>query len=302
MHQEYEFFRKNGQYDADAIASAYQKHGLIILKNFFSESETKNARATLESYIQYKISNGEFLKFSEYQNADFILGDILSIDRLRNFDFIFFKNELTKILKLCLNDDRLVYWGDSSTQAGEAARGFHKDNVGRYDASHNDWCGDYGLIRCGFYLQDHKSHSGGLKVRKSSHNIPNYKIGKSIDVKSEAGDLLFWSMRMTHSGNAKQFAWLPNFSLHPRVEGILPSWAARPEEMRRISCFCAFGRPGTHLDNYIKNMNRREIDYRPYFEHSLPQKFALEACQNAGVIFQEPNDYYGNKYRSASQL
>jgi hypothetical protein len=213
-------------------------------------------------------------------------------------DYLFFGPELLAIARAVLRNEELLYWGDSSIQVGEAARGFHKDNVGRYDANHGDWQGDYSVIRCGFYFQDHVEHSGGLKVRLGSHLIPNHLQGPMADVSSRFGDLAFWSMRLTHSGNNRKLRGLSGIPLHPRLEAAAPKWLTLPEQLRRISAFCAFARPGPQAECYIQNMNRRDADYRPYFQRARRADEAQALLQRYGVTFVKPNDYYGELDRA----
>lgn len=288
-----EIRRESGRYPIDQIIEKFDRFGIVILKNYLPPHQQAELRSIAERHLDEAHSLGGVLKFDEYPKADFLLGDILAVRSLAPFQHLFFGDELLRALRKVLRSEDLVYWGDSSIQYGAAARGFHKDNVGRYDPLHDDWAGDYGLIRCGFYFQDHASHSGGLKVRLGSHKIPDYRVGQMADVASNFGDLAFWSMRLTHSGNNRRLRFLPNFCLHPRLETAMPGWMTVSEQFRRISAFCAFGRPGPQTDCYIDNMNRRDADYRPYFQRAMKANEAEPLLHSYGVRFVCPNDYYG---------
>jgi len=288
-----EIRRVSGSYPMEQIVEKFDRFGIVILKDYILPQRQSELRNIVECHLNAARSRGGVMKFDEYPEADFLLGDILAIRSLAPFQHLFFSDELLQALRKVLGSEDLVYWGDSSIQYGAAARGFHKDNVGRYDPLHNDWAGDYGLIRCGFYFQDHANHSGGLKVRLGSHKIPDYRVGQMADIGSNFGDLAFWSMRLTHSGNNRRLRFLPNFCLHPRLEAAMPGWTTLPEQLRRISAFCAFGRPGPQTDCYIDNMNRRDADYRPYFQRALKANEAEPLLHRYGVKFVLPNDYYG---------
>jgi len=285
--------RRNGSYDIEAVRAAYEEYGVVILREYLPPETRQGMRAILEGKLADLSRQNAILKVKEYPKADFLLGDVLAIRELEPFDNIFFGKEAIEVVKGLLRTDQLEYWGDSSIQAGEAARGFHKDNVDRSDGSRDDWSRDYDLVRCGFYMQDHSRHSGGLKVRLRSHNIPDHLSGQMVDVPTRYGDLVIWSMRLTHSGNNRKLRLLPGVVLHPRLEGHLPKVLAAPEQARRMAAFCSLGKPGSHLDRYIDRMNERDKDYRPYFQFARNPREASSWLRERGVGFRQPNDYYG---------
>lgn len=204
----------------------------------------------------------------------------------------------------------MLYYGDSSTQFDQAARGFHKDNTERSNALSEDWVGDYGLIRAAFYCEDHSDHSGGLKVRISSHKVEACRslfdktkisahAGKSVDVSSEYGDLAFWSLRLTHSGNYRKLKFFPGLSLHPRLEAILPKFLTLDEEMRRYFMSCTFARPGVHFQRYIEKMIQRENDYGPYLKRACNINEAREILDPLNVrLFSDWFSSYGELDRA----
>lgn len=285
--------RINGRYPAERIAETYNQYGIVVLKGYLSAEGRDELRACLDRRLEEARPKGGVIKFEAYPDADFLLGDILAVRELEPVNYIFFGQELLDIARTALQSDELLYWGDSSIQFGEAARGFHKDNVERLDGAHDDWKGSYGLIRCGFYFQDHTNHSGGLKVRLASQNTASHLKGPIADISSTYGDLVLWSMRLTHSGNNRKLKSFLRLPLHPRLEAIAPRALILPEQLRRISAFCAFGRPGSHADHYIKNMNRRDADYRPYFQRARAADVTISLLKRYGLSFIKPNDYYG---------
>jgi hypothetical protein len=285
--------RINGQYLAAQISDIYERYGVVVLKDYLPTESRDGLRSALEARLEAARVRHALLKFDAYPKADFLLGDVLAARELADVDYLFFRAELLAVARTLLRSETLIYWGDSSIQYGEGARGYHKDNVARSDGSHNDWQGSYGLIRCGFYFQDHVHHSGGLKVRLGSHNIATHHVGKRKDIESSYGDLVVWSMRLTHSGNNRKLKLMPKVSLHPRIEMNAPSWLIVEEQMRRISAFCAFARPGGHLDTYIDNMKRRDADYMPYFRHARNVSETQTILAGYGIRFIQPVELYG---------
>jgi hypothetical protein len=285
--------RTGGRYDLAAARDAFERFGVVILCGYLPAATREQLRAILDRKLANLANQSAILRLKDYPKADFLLGDVLAIRELEPFDCIFFGAEAVEMIKGLLRTDELLYWGDSSIQAGEAARGFHKDNVDRNDGTRDDWRRNYELVRCGFYMQDHTRHSGGLKVRLGSHNIPDHRGGRIADVETVYGDLVIWNMRLTHSGNNRKLRFPSGLALHPRLEGRIPSVLAAPEQMRRMAAFCSFGRPGSHLDRYIERMNEREKDYKPYFQFARNRREAAQLLRGRGVSFRLPNEYYG---------
>lgn len=308
--REYEVCRSGAGYPIDEAREKFKELGLIVLKRYLDGDTQDPIRSVLTEKLDAARGRGAVRLFPEYPQAEFLLGDILSVRGLEKYDYIFFKPELVALLKALLNSSDLVYYGDSSTQFGAAARGFHKDNVDRGNANPVDWAGDYSLIRCAFYCEDHSRHSGGLKVRLRSHELENtrsrsdrdkisHHAGKAIDVSSEYGDLVMWNMRLTHSGNFLKLKGFPGLCLHPRFEGILPAALAVKEPMRRYFMSCSLARPGGQLERYIENMLRRVRDYRAYLERARHPAESREILAPRGVTFRQPCDYYARLDTSA---
>lgn len=305
MKQAFEIRRVDGRYPTDEIRAKFDKYGLVVLKEYIPGGARQALRDALTGKLERSRARGEVLKIPEYPAADFLLGDILTIRELAPYDYVFFKPEAVEVIKTILKTPELVYYGDSSTQFDAAARGFHKDNTERYDANAQDWVGDYGIVRAAFYCEDHSRHSGGLKVRLSSHTLDacrnpsdrnkiSVHAGKSVDVSSEFGDLVIWTMRLTHSGNYRKLRFLPALSLHPRIERVLPDWLALPEEARRYFMSCAFARPGAHLDHYMAKFVTRDADVRRYLERARRPAEAEPFLAARGVTLRKPTDYLGS--------
>ena len=285
--------RRDGKYPADKLQETFQRYGIVVLKELIPASYRSELRALLERKLSEGEAQKKVLHLPIYPRADFLLGDVLAIREMEKYDYIFFCDEVLDVVRTLLESRDLLYFGDSSVQFGEGGRGFHKDNVNRYDGSHNDWRGDYGLLRCGLYMQDHVIHSGGLKVRLCSHNYPNHLEGQIADVATAFGDLAIWSKRLTHSGNTRKLRLFPWVPLHPRLEMICPAVLRAPEQMRRISVFCSFGRPGSHTDTYIDNLGVRANDYKEYLRRARHPREAEPLLKKKRVSLVAPFPYYG---------
>lgn len=233
-------------------ANAFDRDGYTIVRNVFSTDEVNDLRRRTLQQVEFdrrqsKLYTHETLPFK------FGKGDLLSKPLLQD---VVLDDRIIGIARQLQPPGQLVYFGDSVYTVGMGGRGFHRDNIDRGDLSGPDWKGPYTLLRIGIYLQDHRYHSGGLRIKVGSHLR---KDGQPIIVDSEAGDVVVWNMRTLHSGNAVRLRFWPSYGHLPTVrnlrrfklgEGDIPMWMQRPQD-ERIALFMSFGVESTHLDRYV---------------------------------------------------
>lgn len=150
-----------------------------------------------------------------------------------------------------------VYFGDSSISVGENERGFHKDNADRYDGAAPDWRSRYTLIRFGIYLQDHSKHSGGLNVRRHSHEYPSRLRGRTDYMKSTPGDLVVWNLRTTHSAGGVLLRHFEDLYLPPALARLVPDALRMPSQRERIALFTTYGLKDDHMNRYLSYLQTR---------------------------------------------
>lgn len=271
--------------------SAYERDGYVLVKDVFSSEEMARLRSKSEVLKRNAVAAKHYIPDSQYPDAVFLAGDLLSKDELQACDFAIFDRRVLSCVKQILGPD-IVYFGDSSIQFGEGTRGFHKDNVDRSDPNGPDWEGPYKVIRVGIYLQDHARHSGGLKVRVRSHQYVSHHDGKAVNVPSKPGDIVLWNLRTSHSGNNVRLRLFPNLCLHPRIERIIPRRLRVPEQQERIALFCAFGAPGQTLDRYIQYLTTR-TDSIDHWRKSRSNEATMDLAKRREVEVRHPISDYG---------
>jgi hypothetical protein len=184
-------------------------------------------------------------------------GDLLSNPYMNR---IMLDGKMADISRQILNREDLVYYGDTTIAIREGTPGWHKDNADRTDPDAPDWRSDYTQLRFGVYLQDHAKHSGGLNVRRGSHNIPDFTTGEVVHLQSQIGDIGVWSMRITHSAAGTLLKWAPGRNRHPdpfEVKNINPKHIL-PRDKQRIAIFSAIGAEDEHHDRYLEYLKTRE--------------------------------------------
>src|SRR4026208_758131 len=181
---------------------SFRARGYVIVRGVFSKEEVQQLRERVGLLRTRELADGRnILREPEHPGVLNILGDLLGKEEFREFDYLTLDPRILAVAQQLLGGD-LVYSGDSAVQIGQGGRGFHKDNVTKYDPAGADWNGDYPLLRIGIYLQDHEKHSGGLKGRVGSHLLASHRSGSATNIPSAAGDVVAWNLRITHSANA----------------------------------------------------------------------------------------------------
>jgi hypothetical protein len=261
-------------------ADRFARDGYVIVRQVFSAEEIDDMRRQVQRQVEADRAEGKFeVSFYQYMGVKSGKGDLLSKVHLRA---ILLDERILEIARSLLPSKPLVYFGESTYQLGSGGRYFHRDNVDRSKAEGPDWHGEYTLLRLGVYLQDHRRHSGGLKVRIGSHL---HDGGRSCLVDSEVGDVVVWNMRTLHSGNAVRLRFWPGFArLEPigrwrRLkigEDMIPSWMQLPLERERAALFMSFGVESAHLDRYIAEFLG---EYEEPSERTISARFGAEVWE-----------------------
>lgn len=266
----------------ETIKQQFDKDGFVLVKKIFSKEEINKLRDLV--YEQYKIDVQKKLNY-QLKNlptqAKYVKGDLLSKEKLHS---VLLDDRILDIARKVLNSKDIVYFGDSSYQIGTGLRGYHRDCLDRTDLTAPDWQSEYTLIRLGIYLQNHKDYSGGLKVKQGSHL---HADGKSVFIDNEEGDVVTWSLKTIHSGNAVRLKFLPSLSIN-KGEGRIPAFLRKEESKERISLFMTFGVRGFHLTRYIDEYELKREDTREHLKASVYSPEVLQLAQKKGLEIIQP--------------
>lgn len=264
---------------------ALESDGFVVFRGVFSAEEVADFRRRFQEASLSAERNGRLARSASLP-VRYLRFDALSCGQLQDVDYVVLGQRVLERVRTLIGQHP-VYFSDSSIQIGTGARGFHKDCAHRDDRHGSDWQMSYDLIRMGLYLQDHDGSSGGLKIKPGSHRFVSSLWGRSINVETHAGDLVFWKLTTSHSGNAVRLRAFPKASLHPRFESLIPSSLRVPEAEERMALFCSFGTPGVHLDTYMKYLAERE-DVCEYFRNSFHPEAAVRLARERGVELRVP--------------
>ncbi|MFI5009042.1 MAG: phytanoyl-CoA dioxygenase family protein [Solirubrobacterales bacterium] len=270
---------------------AFQERGYTVVRQIFDPQEMTRLREVILELIAKQESEGRVAMDpgpeGTTRKGD---GDLLSNPELRH---VVLDRRLIGAVGDLLGGQP-TYFGESSFQVGNNGwREWHRDKVGRRWTGGPDWRGVYRVVRCGLYLQDGSRHSGGLALRPGSNHtgLVHPTLPKLVDAR--LGDLIVWTLRTVHSAEAVRMRGLPGFSLHPRLQMMLPQRLRVPTaEGERIVLFMAFGLPGPHLDGFLAYRRSKE-EGRVVWEHSRFGPEVWAEAEEVGLNILRPAPVYG---------
>lgn len=229
----------------------FEQQGYLIVRQVFTTDEVGQLRQAAYAHRDRQQQRG---LVAQVKQAASVKGDLLSKDGL---GWLIYDTRIVNITTDLLGDTP-VYFSDSTYQIGTGTRGFHRDNIDRYQFGQGaDWDGAYPLIRFGVYLQDHDTYSGGIRFKTGTHQAAN---GADVFADTRAGDIVVWNMRTLHSGNARRLKGLTNLPLHIGLENRLPDFLFREQQGERVSLFFSYGLEGKHLDRYVEQHIQKRAD------------------------------------------
>jgi Phytanoyl-CoA dioxygenase (PhyH) len=270
---------------------AFWARGYAIVRGLFDLAEVWRLRAIAEEAISQAERAG---RAGSDPGAEGTIrggpGDLLSIPSLRH---VLLDPRVVGVARELLGGQP-QYFGDSSVRIGKnGVRGWHRDNVNRRRwRGGPDWRDPYPLLRCGLYLQDQARHSGGLALRPGSNRLGRVRPTLPKLVDASAGDLVVWTLRTVHSGEAVRLRGLPGLPLHPRLQTLLPQRLRLPDDGERIVLFMTFARTGALLDHYLEYLKSRDYMRTAWAASQFEPETWMQAEQ-AGLHVLRPIPAYG---------
>lgn len=254
--------------DKAACKNFFNEHGWLHIKNVFTEKEIEKLR---ESAYAMKAQ-----KFK---------GDVLSFPQTSS---LIYDERIISFVSLLLETDKPVYFGDSSGHniGNAGAAGFHKDNPDKFNGDNPDWQSDYTIIRMGVYCQSHETYSGSVALRDKSNTTVNCEVGKPFLVNNKAGDLVIWSLRTSHSGNALRAKLFPDLFVHPWWYNKLPGFLFKGQEKERVAYFMTYGKDDKHLRRYLTYLLNRQYMVESWKQNNYSKEIldAVEQKNNLKLL------------------
>ena len=245
----------------------YLSKGYIIIKSIFTKEYISKIRQDMINLSSKDMSKYEILLDEDSQK-------------------LLLNEKLIKTIKEILNTNTLLYYSDSSVvnhiNPFKNRNGFHNDARGEDENLPYDQ--EYPIIRAAIYFEDYKNFSGGLKIKNKSHkyfifnfrriladtlrlikilftktryNLNTLKLGESVNLELEQGDVVIWNLRTHHCGTSRRLKLFPKMCLQPFFERMLPEYFYLPTQYKQDRCaiFTTFAKndlSNTNILGYLK--------------------------------------------------
>ena len=288
------------------------RDGFLLIRDVFTDEEVEEIRHDIRETDR---------------ECGGVQTDLMSHPRLRG---ILLDQRIIDIFKQLIGED-LVYFGWSSFRCADtrtSPRTFHNDSKGDPSNLHSKYLADpiatnYPVFRFGLYLQDHATHSGGLKVRVGSHrqfllkwgelkralsgklSWRGFPRGRLYNVPSTARDVVVFNMRTHHSGHCLRLKWITQLAFPAVLENFLERWLpARvflPVERDRYVVFGTFGRSCKEVEWFAKNrtLSKNAAKFWSKTVFDAPENVA--ALEERGVKVDTVGLEYFRSLRDPSQ-
>tara|TARA_B100001063_G_C16754162_1_gene552088 strand:+ start:905 stop:1765 length:861 start_codon:yes stop_codon:yes gene_type:complete len=259
------------------LRKKYLEDGFIVIKSLFDKNYIRKLRPKMIDLSK------------TYENTQ---KEILLDTDVRK---LLLKKELIETINEILNTNNLLYYADSNVvnhkNPFKSRNGFHHDARGEDPLIPYE--NEYPIVRAAIYFENYKDYSGGLKIKEKSHryfcflfrrvfsslnnlrkiiftktrySLNSIKLGKSINLELEEGDVVIWNLKTHHCGTSRRLKWFPKISLQPNIEKLLPSSIFLPTqyEQDRCSIFSTFAKKDLKDKNilgYLKiKTNKARLD------------------------------------------
>lgn len=252
------------------LRTDYLTNGYIVIKSMFAKEYIANLRQKIITLSQKNYDEYEFLLDEDVQS-------LLLNERLINS------------IKQILDTSQLLYFTDCSVSN-------HKEPFKNRNGYHNDERGadqnipydqEYPIVRVGIYFENIKDFSGGLKIKKKSHkyfcfnfrrilgdtknlmkilftktrfSYSSLRLGKSVNLELEQGDVVIWNLRTHHCGTSRRLKLFPKICLQPYIERkLLPNCFFLPTQYKedRCSIFSTFAKNDLTNTNILGYINKK---------------------------------------------
>jgi hypothetical protein len=250
----------------------YLTNGYIVIKSMFAKEYIANLRQKMITLSQKNNGEYEFLLDEDVQS-------------------LILNERLINSIKEILDTSQLLYFTDCGVvnhkEPFKNRNGYHNDERGADQNIPYDQ--EYPIVRVGIYFENIKDFSGGLKIKKKSHkyfcfnfrrilgdtknlmkilftktrfSYSSLRLGKSVNLEIEQGDVVIWNLRTHHCGTSRRLKLFPKMCLQPYIERkLLPDCFFLPTQYKedRCSIFSTFAKNDLTNTNILGYIDKKTI-------------------------------------------
>ena len=277
-----------------AINHEIEKNGFIIVENALNRQEIEKLKEVLKKHFQYRgLSANSGLTQS---NAAVEVSEV---------NWIFYHPKILEIMRQLLGQDNIMFTSHCDLHCRTLST-WHKDDgmtvmEGGYFGYPTYDKADCKVYKVALYLQDHYYNQGGLTVRKGSHKFSDINQGEEVHLKTKAGDIVIFDVRLTHTGQRDviplDFLKQPNYILTKSLNKILRVSPQKTEQHikkiydslfgDRLSIFFTYGLPNEYTKNFAINNMKRQLQQNKNSKVLLSAENRNKFLENNIILAEE---------------
>ncbi|MGK7885855.1 MAG: phytanoyl-CoA dioxygenase family protein [Crocosphaera sp.] len=242
------------------------ENGFILLPKLLSKSEIVTLRKLIKNHF---ISRGVSTTLGLTQpNAAVEVPEV---------NWIFYHPKILAVMRQLLGQEEIMFTSHCDLHC-RTLSAWHKDDgmtvmKGGYFGFPTYDQEDCKVYKIALYLQDHDHNKAGLTVRKGSHKFSDINQGEETYLKTKAGDIIIFDVRLTHTGQRDvfpvDFLQKPNDLIKKGLKKIFKISPQKSDQYLkqiydslygdRLSIFFTYGLPNEYTKNFAINNMKRQV-------------------------------------------
>lgn len=281
-----------------SLAQKIENDGFVVIRDVLSTTEVKNLRKIVKNHF----NNKGLLAFSGLVQPN----AAVEVQEIR---WLFYHPMIITIMRHLLRQEKIMFTSHCDIHS-RTLSGWHKDDGmavidGGYFGQSMYENQDCRVYKVAIYLQNHIHNNGGLTVRRGSHKFQSLDKGEEIYLKTYAGDVIIFDVRLTHLGQRdivpipllrKPINLFQNFlSSSLRVDKIKIQHYLKTFYDKffseKLAIFFTYGIPNEHTIAFASNNMKRQMSQlrtKDIFLSTYTRQMLLEN----NVLLAE--DYFSN--------
>ncbi len=241
-------------------------NGFILLPKILSKIEIDTLRKLIKNHFR-SLGVSTTLGLTQ-PNAAVEVPDV---------NWIFYQPKILAVMRQLLGQEEIMFTSHCDLHC-RTLSAWHKDDGMKvmeggyfgFPAYDQEDCKVY---KVALYLQDHDHNQAGLTVRKGSHKFSDINQGEEVYLKTKAGDIIIFDVRLTHTGQRDvapiNFLQKPNYLIKKGLNKILKISPQKTDQYLkkiydnlygdRLSVFFTYGLPNDYTKNFAINNMKRQI-------------------------------------------
>lgn len=248
------------------ISQMINSDGFVLIRDVFSGEEIKRLRKTVKTYFRNKglLANSGITQ----SNAAVEVPDV---------NWVFYHPKILAVMRQLLGQESIMFTSHCDVHCRTLSAWHKDDGMGVMEGGYFGFPSydqeDCKVYKVALYLQDHDNNTGGLTVRKGSHKFSEIHQGEEVYLKTKAGDIVVFDVRLSHTGQQDIIPFpslqKPNLILQKAINKVFKIPPNQSQKYlkdiydklfgERLSIFFTYGLPNDYTKAFAINNMKRQL-------------------------------------------